>query len=71
MTTQVSVSQASSAANPKGAQTKVLLALQADISALKTQYAGLLTKLDADAGVTDTDYHTNAATKAPTLLTLP
>ena len=70
MTASVSVVQAANAADKDKAMALTLQAIQADLAALQAQYAGLLLKLDADAGVTDVDYHTNAATKAPTLLTL-
>lgn len=45
-------------------------ALVADLTALRTQYNGLLTKLDADAGVTDTNYTALRSMAAPTATTL-
>ncbi len=45
-------------------------ALVADLTALRTQYNGLLTKLDADAGVTDTNYNVLRAMAAPTATTI-
>lgn len=65
----VSVSQAANAANPHGAQAAVNASMQADLAALRAAYAALLLKLDADAGVTDTNYHTTAGVLAPTLTT--
>ena len=42
-----------------GKQTKALLdAALADLTALRSAYVALTAKLDADAGVTDTDYNT-------------
>ena len=70
MTASVSVAQAANAANKETTLALTLQAVQADLAALQAAYAALLLKLDADAGVTDVDYHSNAATKAPTLLTL-
>lgn len=35
---------------------KVLVALVAELTAIRTAYATLTAKLDADAGVTDTNY---------------
>lgn len=37
---------------------------------LRAQYVALLTKLDADAGVTDTNYHTVAAPSVAAVTTL-
>ena len=70
MTAPVSVAQAANAANSNEAMALALQAVQADLAALQAAYTALLLKLDADAGVTDTDYHSNASTKAPTLKTL-
>lgn len=58
--------------NVKGALTdlvtkELLLAAQADVAALRTAMVALVAKLDADAGVTDTNY---AATCTPAALTL-
>lgn len=39
---------------------EVLKSLRADLSAVRTAVVDTLTKLDADAGVTDTDYSDNA-----------
>lgn len=47
----------------------VLTALQADASANRTAITGTLAKLDADAGVTDTNYVSTAA--IPTQQTAP
>lgn len=45
---------------------QVLLAVLADLTALRTAITGITAKLDADGGVTDTNY---AATKNPAALT--
>lgn len=44
----------------------LLEGVQADLSALRTAVVGITAKLDADAGVTDTDY---ASTHDPDALT--
>ena len=41
-------------------------ALVADLAALRTQYNAVMTKLDADAGVTDTNYNATRAMAAMT-----
>lgn len=70
MVRKVSVAQAASAANPKDAQAAVNAAVLADLQALLAAYTALLLKLDADAGVTDVNYHSLTATAAPVLNTL-
>ncbi len=47
----------------------LLTAIQSDASANRTAISGTLAKLDADAGVTDTNYASTAA--IPTQQTLP
>lgn len=42
----------------------------ADQGNMRTAYAATLTKLDADAGVTDTNYHTVGAVAAATAATV-
>ena len=44
----------------------VLDSLLADVTAIRTAVVGITAKLDADAGITDTDY---AATRDPAALT--
>ena len=44
----------------------LLLAIRAELDDLRTKYGTLLAKLDADAGVTDTNYATTQALAAPT-----
>lgn len=46
---------------------KLLLAVQADLAAMRTAIVAVTAKLDADAGVTDTNY---GATCNPAALTL-
>lgn len=45
-------------------QRRVLVAILAELTAVRTAYATLTAKLDADAGVTDTNYTTLCAIAA-------
>lgn len=46
-------------------------ALVADLTALRTKYNAVLAKLDADGGVTATDFAATQAMAAPTAKTVP
>lgn len=58
---QANVTPAGSSGSPGDDLASILRSGVDDVTALRTAVLNLATKLDADAGVTDTDYNTTVA----------